>query len=411
MPSDPKKTGVHRFDRGELRKPVEMPGTGWLRVDGLLTRTGVFSYRRGDGSTLKELRLPEEVFHPEALSSFGMVPVTDEHPPEFLDSANAYAYARGTVGEEVKREGDFVRASLMVTDAQLAAKLKQGNARELSCGYTCDLEDAPGVTASGERYDAIQRRIRGNHVAIVPKGRAGPEARVRMDAAAGTMLSSEAEGGTPSPAGTPEGTTVAIKRRIDGVEYEVPEQAAQALDKVEKAHADAFSAKEAEAKASRGELEKLQAKFDAQAEELKKKDEALKAAPEKLRKEIQARADLEQAARKVLGAKEKLDGKSEKEIRALVLAKTNPDLKLDGKSDEYVAARFDLAIEMVDKDDDHETVEDGASKVRRAAEGRSTKEDEDETDESDEDDEREDSASAYAAMLRRNGNAWKKLSA
>ena len=83
----------------------------------------------------------------------------------------------------LRKDGEFVAGELLVTDADLIKKLEDGAARELSCGYNCDLDEKPGVTADGLRYDAIQRNIRGNHVAVVPKGRAGPEARVRMDGA------------------------------------------------------------------------------------------------------------------------------------------------------------------------------------------------------------------------------------
>ena len=173
---------VQRIDRGELQKPTKM-ANGWLRVDGKLTRTGVFAYRLGDGKVRRELRLPEEVFHADTLKSFGLVPVTDEHPPVFLDASNTKEFARGAVSAGPRKDGKFVVGELLVTDAALIEKLEGGAARELSCGYNCDLEEKVGVSEDGEHYDAIQRNIRGNHVAVVQKGRAGPEARVRMDGA------------------------------------------------------------------------------------------------------------------------------------------------------------------------------------------------------------------------------------
>jgi len=172
----------HRLDRGEvLRKPTKL-ANGWLRLDGRLTRTGVFTYRLPDGSMRRELRLADEVFRDDTLQSFALVPVTDEHPPAFLDASNTKEFARGAVAGALRRDGNFVAGEMLVTDAELIAKLEGGKAREISCGYTCDLEESAGEF-DGERYDAIQRNIRGNHVAIVERGRAGPEARVRMDAA------------------------------------------------------------------------------------------------------------------------------------------------------------------------------------------------------------------------------------
>lgn len=178
---------AYRIDRGNLSKPLKM-ANGWLRIDGRITRTGVFTYRNSDGSMRRELRLPEEVFKEDAMQSFALVPVTDEHPPGFLDAKNTREYARGSVAGTLRKDGEFIAGELLVTDADLIKKLEDGVARELSCGYNCDLDEKPGVTADGLRYDAIQRNIRGNHVAVVPKGRAGPEARVRMDGASVEVL-------------------------------------------------------------------------------------------------------------------------------------------------------------------------------------------------------------------------------
>lgn len=173
---------VYRLDRGELQKPTKM-SNGWMRIDGRITRTGVFTYRLPGGKVRRELRLPDEVFKTDAMQSFALVPVTDEHPPAMLDAHNTKDYARGSVAGTLRKDGEFVAGELLITDAALIKKLEDGKAREISCGYNCDLDETPGVTSDGLRYDAIQRNIRGNHVAIVPKGRAGPEARVRMDGA------------------------------------------------------------------------------------------------------------------------------------------------------------------------------------------------------------------------------------
>lgn len=154
-----------------------------MRVDAHITRTGVFEYRQPDGSIRREYRPEDEVFHEDSLDSFAQKPVTDDHPPEGrVTGENAGKLARGTLGENVRRDGDHVAASIVILDAALVRKIERGKV-QVSCGYTCDLDETPGVTPAGERYDAIQRNIRGNHVAVVDVGRAGPTARIRMDAA------------------------------------------------------------------------------------------------------------------------------------------------------------------------------------------------------------------------------------
>src|SRR4051812_42268972 len=99
-----------------LNPPVELP-SGWLRVDARLTRTGIFEYLESDGKTIRrELRLPEEVFAKDALDSFSMVPVTNNHPPGLLDKSNTKQYQCGHAGELIKKDGDFVAGTLLITD-------------------------------------------------------------------------------------------------------------------------------------------------------------------------------------------------------------------------------------------------------------------------------------------------------
>lgn len=109
-------------------------------------------------------RMPEDVFAPVALASLEGKPVTDGHPPQNLDAANYALYYKGHV-ENVRRCGDYVVADLYINDPALASDVLNRVKREVSCGYQCDYVPA----GSGYR----QKNIRLNHVAVVPKGRAG----------------------------------------------------------------------------------------------------------------------------------------------------------------------------------------------------------------------------------------------
>lgn len=171
---------LERLDRSELRRPERHP-SAYLRVDAHISRAGVFVYRNPDGTERREYRPPEEVFKADSLRSFELLPLTNEHPAiGLLSPANARDYQVGTVGQDVRKDGEFIRASLVVTDGDTIADLESGKV-ELSCGYVCDLEESSGVTPEGERFDCIQRDVRGNHVALVSTGRAGRDVRVRMD--------------------------------------------------------------------------------------------------------------------------------------------------------------------------------------------------------------------------------------
>lgn len=333
---------VNRLDRGELKKPTRLPN-GWLRADAHLTRTGVFTYTMPDGSKRRELRLPEEVFNAEALRSFGLVPITDAHPPGFLDAHNAREFTRGSVSAPAK-DGEFVRAELLVTDAELIAKLENGEARELSCGYSCELDESPGITPSGEKYDSIQRSIRGNHVAVVEKGRAGPNARVRMDA--GEALDDPRPAVLRSEKDQPKRAKTVLKIRIDGVDFEVTNEAVvQAFARHEENRARTLAESVAKLDALKGERDAAAAKADTLKGQLEAKEKEIAELPAKLRVDAQARLELEATAREVLGKGEKFDGLDDAAVRAKVLAKLAPKLDAKGKSADYLRARFDAELE------------------------------------------------------------------
>ena len=175
---------VRRWDAGTVGK-VERTDQGYLRAPAAITKTGVFSYKLPGGKTRRELRLPDEVFAPMAMQSFGLAPLTNRHPrepsgkPIMLTAGNTARYQVGSVVEP-RQDGDHVAAIVQVTDANAIDDVEAGRT-QLSCGYDCALEFTPGVTSSipgvpdGQRYDAIQRDIRGNHVALVDSGRAGSD--------------------------------------------------------------------------------------------------------------------------------------------------------------------------------------------------------------------------------------------
>lgn len=304
---------------------------GWLRADGYLTRVGVFEYVDVSGKVLRELRPPEEVLSAESLKSFETKPTTNDHPPDGLvgDSAEATKrYGRGYVQEGLRADGDRVAGTVVFQDAD-TVKAIEGGKTQLSCGYTCELDFTPGEWR-GLKYDAVQRKIRGDHVALVDRGRMGPEASLRMDAAQQRTDSKE----EPSM----------IKIKIDGVEYDAPEQTAQAVLK-------ALAAGQAKADAASAERDKQAARADGLAADLAKAEAARKDAedPAKVQARIDARVALEGEARRWLGGDAKLAGKTDREVRALVVAKLDGDTLGAERSDDYVTARFDRAVAVAAK--------------------------------------------------------------
>jgi len=155
-----------------------------------IARTGVQTYRRADGTEVREYRAPEQVFSAESLATLGGIPITIGHPGA-VTPANYRQHAVGHVSDlPAQRKSDsgaeWVEAQLIVNDGETLARIdrEQGDVT-ISMGYTADVLAQPGVTPSGERYDALQTNVRFNHLALWPVGgpRAGAGARLRLDAA------------------------------------------------------------------------------------------------------------------------------------------------------------------------------------------------------------------------------------
>ena len=142
-----------------------------------IARTGMQEYTARDlmldgdpERMIKVNRYETDVFEPAALASFEGKPVTDGHPPEEVEPANFASYAKGHI-QRVRREGDFMVADLYINDPILINDVRNGIKREVSCGYICE------YTADGDGYK--QSKIRGNHVAVVLRGRAGHEVAIK----------------------------------------------------------------------------------------------------------------------------------------------------------------------------------------------------------------------------------------
>lgn len=180
---------VYRTDRGALRSPTVTP-QGFYRVDAHVARAGIYEYRNDDGSTRYELRPHSEVMDPEALASYDAAPVTIEHPPENeITSDNVRKYEVGTVSGRATPDDDHVRADVVIKDAK-AIKLAKAGKQELSPGYKIHLYEGAGADARYAypgnptgRYDAIQRHIRVNHLAMTDRARGGGTVRMRLDSA------------------------------------------------------------------------------------------------------------------------------------------------------------------------------------------------------------------------------------
>lgn len=114
-----------------------------------------------------------EVFSKDALASLSRVPVTLNHPDVPVTADNWKDLAVGEVGDNIMRDGEWIVVNPMIKDAK-ALIAAETTHKEISMGYTAELVDA--APDSGADFDMVN--VRFNHLALVPKGRAGSQARI-----------------------------------------------------------------------------------------------------------------------------------------------------------------------------------------------------------------------------------------
>jgi len=366
------------FDQGMITQR-EITAAGYLRAPAHIAKTGVQYYAPDEldaeelpdelkqhKTAIKILRPDREVFDPESLASFSAIPVTLNHPPDkMLNAENAVKHQVGFSRDRVERSGDHVSADLVIMDDG-AIRTVQAGVSELSIGYTTDILWQAGHDERFGDYDGIQTKIRGNHIAIVNRGRAGSSVRLADKKRKDQTMDGK-------------------KRTLDGITFDLSDQGAEVFDKLvgdlEKANATIDTVtKDFEAKLadSAKQIEKLEGERDAAAAKV--------VTDADLDNLVAERAAFTDKARKLCPEIE-VEGKGVEEIKRAVVAIRFVDkgIDLEDKSDEYVGALYD-SLEAP-----------AASSVKNIADAIKPKAGE-VTDTAD---------AARDRMLERNKNAWK----
>lgn len=286
---------------------------GYLIAPGVLARTGVQTYRARelglDGGD-KEIRLyrpPEEVFADDSVTSFEGKPITMNHPPTDVVADNWRKYAVGDV-RDVKQADGHMTATLIIRDKAAVRAVLDGKSA-LSNGYSFDFDPTPGQAPDGSAYDAVQRRVRGNHTAIVDMARGGPACRIADHEPEERPMSMR--------------TIVidSISIELEATQASVVEKIVGDAKKAEKTAQDAAAGATKEASDAKGALKTA---TDAAAKAATDHAAALKAATDQILKPEQIEALVVERV-KVIGDAAKLapefkpDGKTVAQIRAEVV--------------------------------------------------------------------------------------------
>jgi hypothetical protein len=349
-----------RYDFSPIEKYERTP-EGYLRAWASIARTGIQHYTDGDGSIRREYRPETEVASPDSLASFAGKAITSEHPPVLLDSENTKDYQVGFSGTEVVYDNGFVKAVMTITDEDTIKRIMKGDAREVSAGYRVNYDPTPGVTEGGEHYDGVQKEIIGNHIAVVRRGRAGPQVKLHLD---------RQDAADPSLFKTTEERLMTAKVVFDGAEFEVTESVALAItkeredakmsyedmkNKYDEMMSKASKMKEemdAMQKEMKGKCDSAEGRADALAEQVEELKGELTAAQEiNLDSMVEERVALIEKAKPVLDSAYDFAGKTAREVMVdSIKAVRGDELDLSEKSDDYVQAMFDTLADADRKD-------------------------------------------------------------
>ena len=221
---------------GSHRKTDE---NGYLFVDqSPILKAGVLEYYGSeliDGSdddTIKGRKIdPKKIYRVyipreeliKGADSFKLLPITNDHQWLGREGADAREYQEGTSGDSVTVKGDMLYVPLKFTGDEIIEDLESGDKEELSASYTNELS-----WADNPDYDFVASDIKGNHIALVEKGRCGSDVRVLNQAMESKKMKTNNE----------------LKLVIDGKEVDLEQFFKQ--EAKEDAHADTDAIKDTE---------------------------------------------------------------------------------------------------------------------------------------------------------------------
>ena len=329
MLGDEALIGVSLSDRISVPTKRTMTDAGQMHVPCKFARTGSQLYTAGQlglvdvdpSKLITVLRDEADVFDESSVDSFRSSPVTIGHPMDadgnkiLVTADNSKELQVGMLEGMPTRDEDTLGGVLVLT-AQTAIDALEDGTQELSAGYICDIEEIDGKF--------YQRNIRANHIAIVAKGRAGSSCRISDEAElhlADELLSVQTELTDAKDKATKAEEALAVQITLVDELKASSVEADAALLKANAALADA------EVAAKEGVIERCEA--------------------------------IENA--RLIADMRDLGSKSVIEIKRMVVEDQMPEKNLEGKSDAYFDAMFEILV-------DHAKGETPMSKVMKQQE-------------------------------------------
>lgn len=354
------------FHTVQMDKAERTP-QGFLKMPAYLTRTGVFKYMNKDGTVSRQLRHPEDVFKPESIETLRGVPFTNEHPKGLVEPSNLKKNVVGWVGDAIEIDSIYLKGIVTVADAEAIDDVESGK-KEVSCGYTADVIEEKGFY-NGEEYNCRQTNIVYNHVSLVKKGRAGSNVKLHLDSDQMQMIDEQTN---------PSKEDSVAKIKLGDIDYEVSAEVADAFNSEMKKKNEAMDAlnKKMADMMPKAEMDKMAAKCDsleAEVKDLKLKKDSAEINQEEIAKQVKARVALISQAQKFVKAETKLDEMTDLEIKKAAITEKRPALKLDGKSEDYVNAAYELLLDESAEDKKNQEKLNEKTKTTTTTDGEESK--------------------------------------
>jgi uncharacterized protein len=318
------------------------PHTGFLHVNVTLCRSGIQEYVGRElgltgndaGKFFNVLRPPDEVTKQDSLDTYKNLVVTDEHPNErWVDLDNVKFLQRGQVSNiniDNSQEEVHLKGSMVITDQGLIEKAQNGKV-EVSLGYAFKLVAEDGVY-NGVPYQFKYTEMVANHLSVVSKGRCGSSCSITNDKKHDIIVDEiKKQQGVP------------VKVKINGKEFDVSDEVGAAIMAERKASTDMEADMEKEKEEAHKSNDALQAKVDTLEGKLSKANDS-QMSDSDLNQMVTDRANLVAFARGVIGNDEMPDTTCPMAIKTAVVEK-HFNISVDGKSDAYIDARYDMVQE------------------------------------------------------------------
>ena len=168
---------------GKLKRTAD----GYAVMECPVARSGIQEYLaaemgpafadRNPRDVIRVYRPDDVIFGDASLQGYAHKPLTNDHPPEQVTADNWKQYAIGHTGDEVTVREKRVRVPMLMADSAAISDVEAGK-REWSAGYSVSFDVQSGTTPDGQAYDAIVTGQKINHIALVDRGRAGPDCRI-----------------------------------------------------------------------------------------------------------------------------------------------------------------------------------------------------------------------------------------